>query len=66
MISIYKVGDKLPALVINGKVYSGFQSVEEIEKTFPQLQTIKKKEVPKQISPKSTTLKEAVVETPTE
>ncbi len=42
MISIYKVPDKLPALVINGKVYSGFQSVEDIEKTFPQLQTIKK------------------------
>ncbi len=44
MISIYKVPDQLPALVINGKVYSGFQSVEDIEKTFPQLQTIKKKD----------------------
>ena len=42
MISIYKVPPQLPALVINGKVYSGFQSVEDIEKTFPQLQTIKK------------------------
>lgn len=47
MISIYKVADELPALVINGKVYNGFQSVEAIEKTFPQLQSIKKKEVPK-------------------
>lgn len=47
MISIYKVPDELPALVINGKVYNGFQSVEAIEKTFPQLQTIKKKEEPK-------------------
>lgn len=47
MISIYKVPDDLPALVINGKVYSGFQDVEAIEKTFPQLQTIKKKEAPK-------------------
>jgi uncharacterized protein YdcH (DUF465 family) len=45
MISIYKVPDDLPALVINGKVYSGFQDVEAIEKTFPQLKTIKKKEV---------------------
>lgn len=48
MISIYKVPDEAPALVINGKVYSGFQSVEAIEKTFPQLQTIKKKDVPVQ------------------
>ncbi len=54
MISIYKVTDKLPALVINGKVYSGFQSVEDIEKTFPQLQTIKKKEVTP-VKPKTTT-----------
>lgn len=37
MISIYKVTDNLPALVINGKVYNGFNSVEEIEKTFPEL-----------------------------
>ena len=41
MTSIYKVPDNLPALVINGKVYSGLQSVEEIEKTFPQLESIK-------------------------
>jgi hypothetical protein len=38
MISIYKVPDNLPALVINGKVHSGFKSVEEIEKTFPELE----------------------------
>ena len=49
MTSIYKVSDNLPALVINGKVYSGFQSVEDIEKTFPQLETIKK------VEPKKTT-----------
>lgn len=59
MISIYKVADELPALVINGKVYNGFQSVEEIEKTFPQLQTIKKKEEPKTTN-KSTTKTEEV------
>ncbi len=41
MTSIYKVPDNLPAIVINGKVYSGFQSIEEIEKTFPQLESIK-------------------------
>lgn len=43
MTSIYKVSDSLPAVVINGKVYSGFKSVEEIEKTFPQLESIKPK-----------------------
>lgn len=59
MISIYKVPNEVPALVINGKAYSGFQSVEDIEKTFPQLQTIKKKEEPK-VAPKTktTTIKE--------
>lgn len=41
MISIYKVPDNLPAIVINGKVYSGFKSVEDIEKTFPELESIK-------------------------
>jgi len=42
MISIYKVpADNLPAIVINGKVYSGFKTLEEIEKTFPELETIK-------------------------
>ena len=44
MTSIYKVPDNLPAIVINGKVYSGFHSIEEIEKTFPELETIKKEE----------------------
>ncbi|MDE2031318.1 MAG: hypothetical protein KGI58_03630 [Patescibacteria group bacterium] len=55
MISIYKVPNELPALVINGKVYSGFQSIEAVEKTFPQLQTIKKKVVPKSTSSSTTT-----------
>jgi len=41
MISIYKVPDDLPAIVINGKVYSGLKTVEEIEKTFPELESIK-------------------------
>ncbi len=41
MTSIYKVPDNLPAMVINGKVYSGFKSLEEIEKSFPELESIK-------------------------
>ncbi|MFA6515226.1 MAG: hypothetical protein WCT42_03095 [Candidatus Paceibacterota bacterium] len=44
MTSIYKVPDDLPAIVINGKVYSGFKSLEEIEKTFPELESIKVEE----------------------
>jgi hypothetical protein len=56
MISIYKVPDNLPAIVINGKVYSGLQSVEEIEKTFPQLESIKVPEpAPKTTTKKTTT-----------
>lgn len=46
MTSIYKVPDDLPAIVINGKVYSGLQTVEEIEKTFPELESIKVDEEP--------------------
>lgn len=45
MRSIYKVEDKLPALVINGRVYSGLQDIEDIEKNFPELKNIKEKEV---------------------
>lgn len=44
MTSIYKVPDDLPAIVINGKVYSGLHTVEEIEKTFPELESIKVEE----------------------
>jgi len=44
MLSIYKITNNLPALVINGKVYNGLKSIESIEKTFPQLKSIKKKE----------------------
>lgn len=58
MISIYKVPDNLPAIVINGKVYSGFKTLEEIEKTFPELETIKKEEdakKPSSVKPKTST-----------
>lgn len=58
MISIYKVKDNLPALVINGKVYNGLQSLEEIEKTFPQLKKVAAK---KTTTTSSTTKKTGVV-----
>jgi hypothetical protein len=61
MTSIYKVPDNLPALVINGKVYSGLQTVEEIEKTFPQLESIKVPTTPA----KSKTTTPAKTTTPT-
>ncbi len=36
--SIYKISDtKLPALVMNGELLTGFKSVEDIEKLFPEL-----------------------------
>jgi len=44
MTSIYKVKGDMPAIVINGKVYNGLKTVEEIEKTFPELESIKVKE----------------------
>jgi len=42
LISIDDVAYKLPALVINGKVYYGFHSVDDIQKILPQLQTLDK------------------------
>ncbi len=42
--SIYKVGDALPALVMNGKAYNGFQSIEDIEQNLPELQTLLRQE----------------------
>lgn len=35
-------GNALPALVINGKTYEGYQSVASIEKILPQLATLQK------------------------
>ena len=43
LISINKVKDELPALVIKGQVYYGFQSVEDIEKIMPELAKMKAK-----------------------
>lgn len=37
MATIYGVGDKLPALVIKNKTYSGFKSVDEIKDLLPEL-----------------------------
>lgn len=37
LISIYGVTEKLPVLVINEEVYSGFKTIEEIEELLPNL-----------------------------
>ncbi len=42
LISIVNVRGQLPALIINGKPYYGFQSVEDINKILPQLATLTK------------------------
>lgn len=65
MTSIYKVPDNLPAIVINGKVYSGLKTVEEIEKTFPELESIKPVETLSKTST-STKAKTTTVKTPVE
>jgi hypothetical protein len=41
--SIYKIDQNLPALIINGRVYKGFKSREDIETIMPELVKIKEK-----------------------
>lgn len=45
--SIYKVEDKLPSLVVQGKTVSGFKTVEELESLLPKDLTNPKKPVQK-------------------
>lgn len=40
LLTLYKVKNTLPALVINNKVGYGFQSVEDIEKLIPELKNL--------------------------
>jgi thiol-disulfide isomerase/thioredoxin len=42
MISIYKIENKFPVLIMNDSVYNGFQSMEDIEKASPELQKLAK------------------------
>lgn len=43
--SIYKVDDRnLPAMIINGKLVTGFKTAEDIEKQFPELKKLLPKE----------------------
>ena len=37
LLSVYKVKEEFPALVIKNKVYNGFQSIEDIQRIIPEL-----------------------------
>lgn len=52
--TIYKVSDTLPVLVINEKPYTGFQSIETIEKLIPDLKKSLEKVDVKKPATKST------------
>lgn len=41
LISINKVKDELPAIIVKGKTYYGFQSIEDLENAIPELQVLK-------------------------
>jgi len=41
LISIYHLNGSLPALIINGDPYYGYQNLDELEKTVPALQRLK-------------------------
>ncbi|HEY0221100.1 MAG TPA: hypothetical protein VGC58_02660 [Candidatus Paceibacterota bacterium] len=43
LISVNKLKNELPAVVIQDKVYYGFQSVEDLEKVMPELKLLKAK-----------------------
>lgn len=43
LISINKVKDESPAIIIKGKTYYGFQSIEDLEKAIPELKILKAK-----------------------
>lgn len=42
LISIHNIKNEMPALIINGEVYYGLHTVEDIEKLLPQLATLQK------------------------
>ena len=41
LISINKLKNDLPAIILKDKIYYGFQSIEDIEKAMPELQKLK-------------------------
>ncbi len=53
--TIYKISSDLPELVINEKKYTGFQSIETIEKLIPDLKKSLEKPAVKKVTPATTT-----------
>lgn len=43
LLSVNKIKNELPALIINDKVFYGFKSVDDLEKMMPELKVIKAK-----------------------
>lgn len=41
LISLYNVQNNVPAMLLNGKVYYGFQSMEDIGKIIPEIKTLR-------------------------
>lgn len=41
LISINKIKDEMPAIIVKDNVYYGFQSIEDIEKAVPELKKLK-------------------------
>ncbi len=48
LISTYKVPNTLPALIINKEIFSGFTSLDDIEKAMPALKDLLPKPIPSQ------------------
>lgn len=42
LISIHQIKNEMPALVMDGEVYYGLQTIEDVEKNLPQLATLQK------------------------
>lgn len=45
LISLFKIKGVLPALVINDKIYSGFQGLKDVEKILPVLKDLSKDKI---------------------
>jgi|SRR3989344_1844116 len=54
LIAIYDVKNQTPALLINGRVYYGFTSIEDLKKIIPEFKILDKQKALLQSSPKAT------------
>lgn len=54
ILSIYKIDDKLPALLIDDEVHYGFQSVEDVKAAIPALKEIDKQKAAEMLKASAT------------